>query len=526
MKRRALISVTDKTGIVDFAKGLVDLGFAVLSTGGTFKALKDGGVPAEEVSEYTGFAEMMDGRVKSLHPKIHGGLLARRDNDADLTAMRELSIDPIDLLAVNLYRFRKTLAKPGVERQEIVENIDIGGPAMLRSAAKNHASVAVVVDPRDYDRILAELAKGKGHLGAEFLRELAGKAYAHTAAYDVAIADWFETDRQSSQSKPAYGERYAISGVKRMDLRYGENPHQIAALYAEEESANPGLAQAEQLSGKELSYNNLMDLDAALELVREFAEPACAIIKHSNPCGTALASDLESAFVAALAADPLSAYGGIVALNRPLDLATAGTMVAKGTFVEAIVAPSVEPAALDKIKEARWGANVRILSLGGSIAGAHPPVIKPISGGFLLQSADHPQSAPTLDSVTSRAPSDEESAALAFAWKVCKHVKSNAIVLARSQGEGVYATVGVGAGQMSRVDSVEISVKKAGDLAKGAVLASDAFFPFADGLLAAAKAGVSAAIQPGGSRRDDEVIAAANENGMAMLFTGRRHFRH
>ncbi|MHC5064512.1 MAG: bifunctional phosphoribosylaminoimidazolecarboxamide formyltransferase/IMP cyclohydrolase [Planctomycetota bacterium] len=526
MKRRALISVTDKTGIVDFAKGLVDLGFSVLSTGGTFKALKDGGVPAEEVSEYTGFAEMMDGRVKSLHPKIHGGLLARRDNDADQSAMRELSIDPIDVLAVNLYRFRKTLAKPGVERQEIVENIDIGGPAMLRSAAKNHASVAVVVDPSDYSRILTGFEKGKGKLSEALLRELAGKAYAHTAAYDVAIADWFESESQKGQDKPAYGERFAIAGVQRMDLRYGENPHQIAALYQEEESANPGLAQAEQLSGKELSYNNLMDLDAALELVREFDEPACAIIKHSNPCGTALASNLEGAFRAALAADPLSAYGGIVALNRPLDLATASAMVAEGTFVEAIVAASVEDAALAKIKEARWGNNVRILSLGGDLGESHPPVVKPVSGGFLLQSADNPQDEPKLDPVTSRAPSDEEQAALAFAWKVCKHVKSNAIVLARSKGEGVYATVGVGAGQMSRVDSVEISVKKAGDLAKGAVLASDAFFPFADGLLAAAQAGVTAAIQPGGSRRDEEVIAAANEHDLAMVFTGRRHFRH
>jgi len=522
MKRRALISVTDKTGVVDFAKGLVEQGFDLLSTGGTFKVLREGGVPAEEVAQYTGLIEMMDGRVKTLHPKIHGGLLGRRDHPGDRAAMQELSIDPIDVLVVNLYQFRQTLAKPGVERQEIVENIDIGGPAMLRSAAKNHAAVAVVVDPDDYAGILSELRQNQGELGTSRKRRLAAKAYAHTAAYDVAIADWF-----AGEQPDGYAERYALAGIKRMDLRYGENPHQTAALYAEEQPTQPGLAQAEQLSGKELSYNNLMDLDAALGLVFEFVGPACAIIKHSNPCGTAVATDQRAAFSAALAADPVSAYGGIVALNQKFDLATAAAMVAEGTFVEAVVAPSVDAEALTRIREARWGANVRILSLGGMLESSVRPVLRPISGGFLLQTVDsHGQELPELSTVTRRGPSDEEQGALEFAWRVCKHVKSNAIVLAKSQGHGVYATIGVGAGQMSRVDSVEIAVKKAGEAANGSVLASDAFFPFTDGLMIAAEAGVRAAIQPGGSRRDQEVIAAADAKDMAMVFTGRRHFRH
>jgi phosphoribosylaminoimidazolecarboxamide formyltransferase/IMP cyclohydrolase len=527
MQRRALISVTDKTGIVEFARGLVELGFSVLSTGGTFRVLQEAGVRALEVAGYTNFPEMMDGRVKTLHPKVHGGLLARRGHPDDQEAMDVHGIDPIDVLAVNLYRFRETVRRPGVTRDEVVENIDIGGPAMLRSAAKNHAAVAVVVDPADYGHVLDAMRAHGGRVPAELGRRLAGKAYAHTAAYDVAIARWLDDERAGGAGEPRFGEAIAFAGRKVQDLRYGENPHQHAALFADPDHSGPGLAQARQLSGKELSYNNLLDLDAALGLALEFEAPAFVIVKHNNPCGTAIAETPRDAFVAALDADPVSAYGGIVATNRPLDAATAAAMVERGTFVEAIVAPEVEDAALQKLGEAKWGRNVRVLALGGLPKPQPIPTVRMVSGGFLVQDLDAKGVAKAGDTVaTDRDPTPEERAALDFAWKVCKHVKSNAIVLARREADGTCVTVGVGAGQMSRVDSVEIACKKAGDRALGAVLASDAFFPFADGLQAAMQAGVTAAIQPGGSKRDDEVVAAANEGGIAMVFTGVRHFRH
>ncbi len=521
--RRALISVTDKTGVVEFARALAELGFSVLSTGGTFRVLQEAGVPAVEVAAYTGFPEMMDGRVKTLHPKVHGGLLARRDRPEDLESMEVHGIDPIDVLAVNLYRFRETARRPGATRDEIVENIDIGGPAMIRSAAKNHRSVAVVVDPADYERVAAALKAHGGTVPVPFGRELAAKAFAHTAAYDAAIAAWFAGEPQSG-----FGPSLSLTGEKLADLRYGENPHQAAALYRDPDWIGSSLAAAKQLSGKELSFNNLLDLDAALGLVQEFDEPACVIVKHNNPCGTATAPDVERAFVAALDGDPVSAYGGIVALNRELTRATADAMVERGTFVESIVAPAVADAALARLREAKWGANVRVLALGG-MPDLQPgrPVVRPVSGGWLAQDPDAPGvPVPAGDVPTRRAPRQAERGALDFAWRVCKHVRSNAIVLARALGRDTYATVGVGAGQMSRVDAVEIACKKAGERARGAVLASDAFFPFADGLEAAVRAGVTAAIQPGGSKRDGEVVAAADAADVAMVFTGRRHFRH
>lgn len=516
--RRALLSVTDKTGVADFAAALSELGFGLLSTGGTHRVLREAGVAVDEVSDYTGFPEMMDGRLKTLHPRVHGGLLGRRGTDESV--MGEHGIDPIDVLAVNLYRFRETAARPGVQPDEVIENIDIGGPAMLRSAAKNHRSVVVVVDPADYPRVIEEMRAGSGQVSDAFKREMAAKAFAHTAAYDTAIAQWF--GEQAGGFSPSWGK----SGSKLFDLRYGENPHQHAAFYRDDDDTGPSLAGARKLSGKELSYNNLLDLDAALALAGEFDDPACVIVKHGNPCGTALAGDARSAFLAALAADPLSAFGGIVAMNRALDTATAEAMVEKGTFVEAVIAPSVEDGAVEALGAARWGANVRVLSLGGGMPSRDPRrVPRAVSGGMLVMDADVPVAVPDLSTATRRTPDDAELRALRFAWKVCKHVKSNAIVLARADA-GVCVTTGVGAGQMSRVDSVQIAVDKAGDLAAGSVLASDAFFPFADGLETAARAGVRAVIQPGGSKRDEEVVAAADAADVAMVFTGMRHFRH
>jgi phosphoribosylaminoimidazolecarboxamide formyltransferase/IMP cyclohydrolase len=527
MQRRALISVTDKTGVVEFARGLVELGFSILSTGGTFRVLEQAAVPATEVASYTGFPEMMDGRVKTLHPKVHGGLLARRHREDDRAAMAAHGIDPIDVVAVNLYRFRETLRRPGVTRDEIVENIDIGGPSMLRSAAKNHESVAVVVDPADYPLVLAAL-RAESHVPSKPLRRrLAGKAFAHTAAYDVAIARWFEDERAHEPGEARYGEFFALAGARMQGLRYGENPHQSAALYADPDAVGASLARARQLGGKELSYNNLLDLDAALGLALEFTEPAFVIVKHNNPCGTATAPTPTGAFLAALAADPVSAYGGIIATNRPLSATTAAAMVERGTFVEAIVAPGIDADAIATLGAAKWGRNVRVLDLGALPDTRSIPTVRMVSGGFLVQDSDAPAATPPEPvAVTRRAPSSAESAVLAFAWRVCKHVKSNAIVLARRTDDGALATCGVGAGQMSRIDSVRIAVEKAGTQTRGAVLASDAFFPFADGLEAALAAGIGAVIQPGGSKRDDEVIAAADRAGIAMVFTGVRHFRH
>ena len=525
--RRALLSVTDKQGISEFAEGLVNAGFSLLSTGGTRREIAAGGVEVQEVADYTGFPEMMDGRVKTLHPKVHGGLLARREDDAHVAAMGEHGIDVIDLLCVNLYRFRETVQKPGIGRQEIVENIDIGGPAMIRSAAKNHQSVAVVVDPGDYPEVLRLLQEHDGTLPQAFLRKLAAKAYAHTAAYDAAIAQWFEDERADMDGEPRFAESFASAGNKLADLRYGENPHQQAAFYSYGGAA-PSLAGAAQLNGKALSYNNILDADAAMKLAFEFDHTSCVLVKHNNPCGTAVADELPRAFELALSGDPVSAFGGILATNRTFDATTARAVVESGTFLEVVVAPAVEADAVAELQKAKWGASVRVLDLGGAPLIGHEAglVERQVSGGFLLQTADVPPAPPAREIATTRAPSEGEAVALAFAWTVCKHVKSNAIVLARSSEDGACFTVGIGAGQMSRVDSAKIAVDKAGDRTKGCVVASDAFFPFADGLLVCADAGATAVAQPGGSKRDAEIVAVAEERGMAMWMTGQRHFRH
>ncbi len=522
MTPRALISVTDKTGVDEFAKGLVDLGFSILSTGGTYRALQEAGVPVQQVADYTGFPEIMGGRVKTLHPRIHGGLLGLREDPQTQGVMEEHGIDPIDVVAVNLYRFRETASREGVADDEVIENIDIGGPSMIRSAAKNHAHVTIVVDPTDYGRVLDAL-RDKDATGLGELRgELAGKAYAHTADYDTAIAAWFARRRGEE-----FTHHEGFSGEKIQDLRYGENPHQGAAFYRFQDGGTPSLAAARQVGGKELSYNNILDLDAALCLALEFEQPACVVVKHNNPCGTAVADTTPDALRAAVAADPVSAFGGIVALSRKLDKETAVAMVEEGSFFEAVIAPEIDEGALLTLQQAKWGKNLRALVLGGWPVATDPCRFRQVSGGFLAQSPDAPVTDdPEMKAVTDRAPSDDEQLVLSFAWKVAKHVKSNAIVLARRNDDGSLSTSGVGAGQMSRVDSVELAVKKVRDGSQGAVLASDAFFPFADGIEAAAAAGVTAVIQPGGSRRDDEVISAADAAGIAMVFTGTRHFRH
>ena len=525
--RRALLSVTDKTGVVEFARGLRELGFELLSTGGTRRALTDEGVAAQEVADYTGFPELMDGRLKTLHPRVHGGLLGRRDDPGHVAAMQDHGIDAIDVLCVNLYRFRETVRKAGASRADIVENIDIGGPAMLRSAAKNHAHVAVVVDPSDYDAVLAALRQHGGRLPQDHLRRLAAKAFAHTAAYDAAIAAWFDCERRSAPGEPFFAPGVVFAGDKLQDLRYGENPHQQAAFYTFGD-AGPSLAGARQLCGKELSYNNILDADAALMVALEFGQPAAVVVKHNNPCGSAVAATQARAWELALSGDPVSAFGGILAVNRTLEAATAAAIVQSGTFLEVIVAPHVEPAAMVELQRAKWGGTVRVLDLGGlpDATTRNRFVGRQVCGGFLLQTVDQPHEAPKDLVVTERPPTAAERQALQFAWKIGKHVKSNAIVLARIADDGACHTVGVGAGQMSRVDAAKIAIDKAGDRAKGAVLASDAFFPFPDGLEVCARAGVTAAVQPGGSKKDPEVIAAANGAGMAMIITGQRHFRH
>ncbi len=518
---RALISVSDKTGLAAFGRFLAERGVEILSTGGSARALAEAGVPVVEVSAHTGFPEIMDGRVKTLHPKIHGGILARRDLAAHREAMAAHGIAPIDLVVVNLYPFEETVAR-GAAAADCIENIDIGGPSMIRSAAKNHAFVTVVVDPADYQAVMDEMAANDGATGPELRARLARAAFARTAAYDAAIARWM-----AERGGEALPETLALSLERRALLRYGENPHQEAALYVGG-PARPGVASATQVQGKALSYNNLNDTDAAFELVAEFAEPAVAIIKHANPCGVAIAASPAEAFRKALACDPVSAFGGIVALNRPLD-GEAAAEIAK-LFVEVVIAPEADAAARECLAAKK---NLRLL-----VTGAMPDpadgglALRSIAGGMLAQTRDTGRvGADDLKVVTKRAPSEAEIADLLFAFTVCKHVKSNAIVYAKNG-----ATVGVGAGQMSRVDSARIAAAKAREAAaaageresrtEGSVVASDAFFPFADGLLAAAEAGARAVIQPGGSMRDDEVIAAADEKGLAMVFTGLRHFRH
>ncbi|KAB2849531.1 MAG: bifunctional phosphoribosylaminoimidazolecarboxamide formyltransferase/IMP cyclohydrolase [Hyphomicrobiaceae bacterium] len=522
--RRALLSVSDKTGLVDFARALAATGVELVSTGGTAEALREAGLAVRDVSELTGSPEMMDGRLKTLHPRVHGGLLAIRGNPEHERAAREHGIGAIDLLACNLYPFEATLAK-GASYEHCVENIDIGGPAMIRAAAKNHAAVTVVVEPADYAEVLAEMAANGGATTLAFRKRLAGKAYGRAAAYDSAISAWMAA--ANGEDVPAYR---AFAGRLKQKLRYGENPHQWAAFYASSEP-RPGVASERQLQGKELSYNNLNDTDAAFELVAEFdpkAGAAVAIIKHANPCGVAVGATLAEAWAKALRCDPVSAFGGIVALNRSLDAAAAAE-IAK-IFTEVVIAPDATAEAV-----AIMGAkkNLRLLVTGGLPDPRAPGLaMKMLSGGFLVQSRDNGTvDALELQVVSKRAPSPRELADLRFAFKVAKHVKSNAIVYAKDG-----ATVGIGAGQMSRVDSARIAALKSADAAKaagldrplteGSVVASDAFFPFADGLLAAAAAGATAVIQPGGSMRDEEVIRAADEKGLAMVFTHMRHFRH
>jgi phosphoribosylaminoimidazolecarboxamide formyltransferase / IMP cyclohydrolase len=513
--RRALISVTDKTGVAEFAQGLRDLGVEIISTGGTARVLEAAGVPVREVSEVTQFPEMLDGRLKTIHPGIAGGVLAVRSNPEHMRSLVAHGIPTVDMVVVNLYAFEKVAAKKGVPLQELIENIDIGGPTLIRAAAKNYQDVAVVVSPDDYPRILEELHKSEelherhGELPETTLWGLAKKAFALTAAYDRAISArlaWVGADDESGL--PALLD---IRAPRALDLRYGENPHQKAALYS---NRHGGIAAAEQLQGKELSYNNLVDLDAAWQLIREFDEPAAAIIKHTNPCGCAEGSALAESYRRAFEADPVSAYGGVLAFNRTVDRETAAE-IAK-TFVEAIAAPGYDSAARDLLAAKK---NLRMLAVARA---PEEPVVKSIGGGYLVQTADtHRLERGECQVKTERGPSAEEWRALEFAWKVCKHVKSNAIVYARD-GQ----SISVGAGQMSRVDSVKVGAMKAMLPLQGTVLASDAFFPFPDGVEEAAKHGITAVIQPGGSVRDDDVIAAANKLGLAMVFTGVRHFRH
>ena len=521
---RALISVSDKTGIVEFARQLVALNVELLSTGGTYKLLKDNHIAVVEVSEHTGFPEMMDGRVKTLHPKIHGGILARRGIDE--AVMADHDIAPIDLVVVNLYPFAQTVAKPNCALDDAIENIDIGGPTMVRAAAKNHASVGIVVNASDYDRVIAEI-KADGSLSHATRFDLAVKAFEHTAQYDGMIAQYLGARVGKTEDQPAdqFARTFNLQLAKAQDLRYGENPHQSAAFYIDPTAREASVATSKQLQGKELSYNNIADTDAALECVKSFAKPACVIVKHANPCGVSVSLDgIKTAYDLAYATDPESAFGGIIAFNRPLDCATAKAIIDR-QFVEVIIAPSIEDGVLD-ITSAKQ--NVRVL-----ICGELPDInnrvsqfdFKRVNGGLLVQDQDLGMIKDTdLKIVTKRAPTEAEIHDLIFAWKVAKYVKSNAIVYAKDR-----QTVGIGAGQMSRVNSARIAAIKAehaGLVVQGAVMASDAFFPFRDGIDNAAAVGISCIIQPGGSMRDAETIAAADEHGIAMVFTGMRHFRH
>lgn len=529
---RALISVSDKAGITDFAAGLARLGVELISTGGTSKALRDAGLKVKDISELTGFPEIMDGRVKTLHPKVHGGLLYRRDLPAHQAQAHEHKIEPIDLVVVNLYPFEQTIAKPGIELEEAIEQIDIGGPSMIRSAAKNWESVTVVVDPADYARVLKEMQENGGGTLRPTRMHLASKVFAVTSSYDGAICAYLESLNEET-ARPTF----SLHGALKQPLRYGENPHQTgAALYVIPGTPEPCVANGVQVSGKEPGFNNLLDMNAAFEIVKEFERPAACIVKHNNPCGAASSDDILDAYRAAYESDPLSAFGGVLALNRQLDHRVAEEILgAKGFKVDAIVVPSITAEAREALTtKKKWGSSVIILE-AGSLEGFKRNAkleqrarqfkdVRTIPGGILVQPPDvgtFENEWAGLKTVTKRAPSPEELLALKFAWVVCKHVKSNAIVI----GNGT-RTVGLGAGQMSRVDSVEIAIKKAGEKAKGAVLASDAFFPFPDGPETAAKAGVTAMIQPGGSVKDADVIAVCDQYNIAMVFTGHRHFRH
>jgi phosphoribosylaminoimidazolecarboxamide formyltransferase/IMP cyclohydrolase len=515
--RRALLSVSDKSGVIELARALESLQIELLSTGGTARALRDAGIAVRDVSEVTGFPEIMDGRVKTLHPAIHGGLLGRSGTDD--AVMAEHGIGAIDLLVVNLYPFAATVAKPDCSYDDAVENIDIGGPAMLRAAAKNHARVNVVVDPAQYGALLEELQAGGTTLAQR--RRFAAQAYAHTSAYDGQVTQWLSARADNPESPETWPHTFNLSLNLSSALRYGENPHQRGALYVESDAGSGIVATARFVQGKELSYNNLADADAALECVKAFDAPACVIVKHANPCGVAVAADLMTAYDRAHAVDPTSAFGGIIAFNRPLDAATAGEIL-KRQFVEVVLAPGIADEALPLFAKK---PNVRVLAVGELGKTGNAMEFKRIAGGLLVQDADTDMlGAADLKVVTRRVPTDTQMADLLFAWKVAMYVKSNAIVYARD-----LQTVGIGAGQMSRVVSAKIAsikAEEAGLKVPGAVMASDAFFPFRDGIDAAAAAGIAAVIQPGGSMRDPEVIAAADEHDMAMVFSNRRHFRH
>ena len=512
--QRALVSVSKKDGLIDFVKGLSEMGVEILSTGGTAKLLKDNGIPVIQVSNYTGFPEIMDGRVKTLHPLIHGGLLGRRDNEKHLEEMKKHGIKPIDMVVVNLYPFEDTISKEGVKLDEAIENIDIGGPSMLRSSAKNFQDVAVVVNSDDYEDILAEMEENDGAISYDTKMKLSVKAFKHTARYDSLISKYLESKVEGE----GFPSILNLQFEKITDLRYGENPHQKAAFY-ENIGLNKGtLSKAKQLHGKELSYNNILDLNAALELVREFDETAAVIIKHTNPCGVAIGNNLVSAYREARETDPLSAFGGIIGFNKSVDEETAKEIAS--TFIEAVIAPDYDESALAILKEKK---NIRLLKLSNFKEKTEKEYdLRNVSGGLLLQDKDSVTlNEDNLKVVTNRQPTEKEWSAMRFAWKVAKHVKSNAIIYATEN-----ETVGIGAGQMSRVDSSKLAAMKANKPIQGTAMASDAFFPFRDSVDEAAKVGGTAIIQPGGSVKDEEVIAAANEHNIAMVFTGIRHFKH
>lgn len=518
--RRALLSVSDKTGLVEFARALAEQGIRLLSTGGTYRSLEDAGVRVEPVEKYTDSPEVMSGRVKTLHPRIHGGILAREGTDED--DMARIGAEFIDLVVVNLYPFEQTLKREGAKFDELVENIDIGGPSMLRSAAKNHVRVAVVCDPSDYEGLIVELRERNNELRDETRRRLAAKAFAHTAAYDGVIASWL-----SSVDEPDGTPRARVFVFEKgYGLRYGENPHQAGAFYVERGAPDGSLARARSVGAgaKELSFNNLVDLDAAMDCVRDFEEPAAVVVKHASPCGVAVAPKLVDAYRAARDADALSAFGGVVALNREVDLATAEAI--SETFIDCVIAPAFREDALEALRKKKA---LRILATGAWLRRDHAATTyKRIGGGLVVQGRDATGTGEVRNGkvVTRRAPTEEELAALEFAWVACKHVRSNAIVIARALGPGAYVTVGLGGGQVSRVGAVANACQNAGEAARGAVLASDAFFPFPDGLEAAAAAGVRAVAQPGGSKGDDAVVQAADAAGIAMVFTTVRHFKH
>jgi phosphoribosylaminoimidazolecarboxamide formyltransferase/IMP cyclohydrolase len=516
--KRALISVSDKLGLADFGRGLAAAGVEIYSTGGTRRHLAESGVAVRDISQYTGFPEIMDGRVKTLHPKVHGGILCRHDNPEDQKALAAHGIQTFELVVVNLYPFEATAARTGVTADEVIEQIDIGGPSLVRAAAKNHEFTTIVTSPQQYSLILEQVTH-QGCTTLDLRRRLAAAAFAHTAAYDSAIANWFERQLDARR----FPETLRLAMTRRAELRYGENPHQRAALYGEPGSAGANIAGARQLHGKELSYNNLLDLDSALAIVRMLSRPAAVVIKHNNPCGAGEADTLSTALLRALGGDPVSAFGSVLGFNRPVDRASAEVLAEPGRFVEAIVAPDFEPEALEILTtRPKWKANVRLLAVGALDDDSPSYDLRRIRGGLLVQDYDlAPDPEEEWTVVAGSRPGRATWDDLRFAWTIVRHVKSNAIVLASER-----TLVGVGAGQMSRIDSVRIAIEKAGTRAKGSVMASDAFFPFADSIHHAAQAGVVAVIQPGGSRNDEEVVAACRRHDIALLFTGRRHFKH